>query len=88
MVCELYLNRTIIDKKKERERKSKDMVTEMSYVVNKCIYIKNKEYLQGLVTMRSQMNSAKDSGELAQSKFDSSTNIYELHITHWHVPLR
>lgn len=34
------------------------------------------------------MNSAKDSGELAQSKFDSSTNIYELHITHWHVPLR
>lgn len=34
------------------------------------------------------MNSAKDSGELAQSKFDSSTNIYELHVTHWHVPLR
>lgn len=56
-------------------------MTTVSYAVNKYSYIRNEEHLWDLTTVRSLMNLTKDSGEAGQSKFDSSTSIYELHIT-------
>lgn len=62
-------------------------MTDVSYAANKCIYIRNEEYLWDLAAVRSLMNLAKDSGEEGPSKFDISTDIHELHITYWHVSL-
>lgn len=60
-------------------------MTEVSCAPNKCMCIMNEE---DLAAVKSLMNLARDIGEVGQNKFDYSTNIYELHITHFHVSLR
>lgn len=51
------------------------------------INVWNEEHLWDLATVRSLMNLAKDGGQVGESKCESSASIYDLHITHWHVPL-